>query len=222
MFYALLALIPLAPPSRADAPSVHGMLLFGSNKVYVSHLPMFHPPHDYQLIAEITLPADAAATYRRSLAAHPEETVYTLVPERLALPDLVAHPRPFRADLYRGHFERGGSVIAASVTVNLARVLVWRKFVPSAEKPAAASFVLFGNPAEAFVAHLIVAPPDFDQVIEAGAGAPVRDGEAVTLKGLTAGPLAPPGWVFLQGPDGADTELKLQRQLYLEKGDLEE
>lgn len=33
-----------------DKPSVHGMTLMGTELIYASHLPMFHTPHDYQII----------------------------------------------------------------------------------------------------------------------------------------------------------------------------
>lgn len=37
------------PISATYKTSVHGMLIFGKEKIYASHLPMFHPPHDYQV-----------------------------------------------------------------------------------------------------------------------------------------------------------------------------
>src|SRR5438128_933955 len=91
----------LTPALAADPPATHGMLLFGKSKIYVSHLPMFHSPHDYQMLAELELPPAALSAYKKSLAEHPAETVYTLVPERFSLPLMVAHPQPFRAELFR-------------------------------------------------------------------------------------------------------------------------
>ena len=41
--------------SATDKTSVHGMLIFGKEKIYASHLPLFHPPHDYQIILELEL-----------------------------------------------------------------------------------------------------------------------------------------------------------------------
>lgn len=164
---ALTATAEAAPhhhPS-ADKPSTHGMLVFGSKgKVYVSHLPMFHTPHDYQLIAELELPEKAKAIYLGSIAANPAEPVYTLVPETFVLPEMVAHPKPFGASLVRGHFERGGTEIASEITVKLGRILHFRKFDPQAQRPALATYLLFGTAEESFVAHFISARPDFDHV----------------------------------------------------------
>src|SRR4051812_9463415 len=40
----------------ADTPSIHGMVVFGGEKdTYASHLPMFHSPHDRQVILKIAL-----------------------------------------------------------------------------------------------------------------------------------------------------------------------
>lgn len=36
-----------------DKPNTHGMLLMGMEIVYAEHLPMFHQPHDYQIILEL-------------------------------------------------------------------------------------------------------------------------------------------------------------------------
>ena len=42
-------------PASEDKPATHGMLIFGTNKIYASHLPMFHSPHNYQVILELDL-----------------------------------------------------------------------------------------------------------------------------------------------------------------------
>ena len=48
--------------AAADEPATHGMLLFGQNQTYASHLPMFHTPHDYQLIMKIKLSTNPRAS----------------------------------------------------------------------------------------------------------------------------------------------------------------
>lgn len=145
-----------------DHPSVHGMLMVGSEKVYLSHLPMFHSPHDYQVIFEAALPAEALDIYKTSLTSAGNE-IFTLVPETFVLPDMAASPKAFKADIYKGHFERGGKKIA-SATIEI-KTLYFKKFDPTAEKPETASFILFGNKQEQFMAHEIFAKPDFDQIV---------------------------------------------------------
>jgi hypothetical protein len=203
----------------ADRPSTHGMLLFGQQKVYVSHLPMFHSPHDYQLIAEVELPPEARAIYESNLRQHPVETVYTLVPEVFVLPEMVANPRPFRADLVRGHFERGGTEIATQLTVKLGRVVHFRKFDPKEQKPALATYLLFGNAEEAFLAHYVAAKPDFDHVLALRGG---FTGEPTLLEtGATnSRPLAEGTFTFKSRGDGQGFTLNLKKSLYFETGDL--
>src|SRR5688572_10251895 len=105
MFKTIFFSLLVAVTAFADMPSVHGMLLFGAKKVYVSHLPMFHAPHDYQMIASLTLPAEIKSLYVADQATSGAE-YYTLVPEKFELPTMVKTPKPFKAVLYRGHFER--------------------------------------------------------------------------------------------------------------------
>jgi hypothetical protein len=212
----LLSLTSLA----ADKPSTHGMLLFGkANTIYVSHLPMFHNPHDYQLIAHLNMPSEAIKAYKQSLAEHPEETIYTLVPESFVLPEMVAHPEPFKADLVRGHFERGGTEIVTQVTVSFGKIVHFRKFDPKAIKPAASTFLYFGSREEAFLAHYITARPDFDQVIEAKGSAPdvawVIESEKENTSTLEMGE-----HVFKLNSGGAEMKRTLTRSLYTEFGDL--
>src|SRR5712672_424876 len=113
VFVTLLLLVGVA--RAEDKPGTHGMLLFGDAVLYVSHLPMFHAPHDYQSIVAIKVDDAGTAAYRAQRKGS-KELVYTLVPEKLVLPVFgaatPAKPFRFHADLVRGHFERGGETFA--------------------------------------------------------------------------------------------------------------
>ena len=148
-----------------DKPSIHGMLLFGQSKIYLSHLPMFHPPHDYQVIIEVELSAPAKEAYLSSFK-NSDEKIYTLVPEVFILPAMIKNPKSFKAQLYKGHFERGGKVIAEEVAVNIKQVIYFKKFNPQDIKPENGNYILFGNEKEQFLAHLITTKPDFDQILK--------------------------------------------------------
>lgn len=153
---------------HGDKPDVHGMLVVGEETVFLSHLPMFdHPHHDYQVILQVSFAqpsGDPQAVYVNDRRAHPETRIYTLVPERFVLHELVSTDperpprRSFRATVFRGHFERGGTSILENVEVNVERVVHFRRFEPLA-------YLLFGDGEEHFLAHLITKPPDFDQVL---------------------------------------------------------
>lgn len=210
----------LRAPVSLDRPATHGMLVVGERTIYLSHLPMFHAPHDYQVIVEATFGGDVARAYAADRAKTGTK-IYTLVPEPFVLPDVIQHRLPFSATLYRGHFERGGVAIADHVSVNLARVLLFRKFDPRAVKPTDAQYLLFGHGAETFLAHLIVAPPDYDQVVQVKPDAAMPDsvqgaGQTVTVAGHANGQALKEGEAVTAGAFG----LGVTTELYHETGDL--
>jgi hypothetical protein len=162
---SLLALVFAFIPtfvSAADSPAVHGMLLFGEKQQYLSHLPMFHKPHDYQAVFEIDL--SHAKEYLADKAAHPGE-IYTVVPTPFSLPDMAQKLGGFRAQLVRGHFERGGKTIVSCVVIYLKKAIVFNHLDESATAPKHPEYLVFGKGGENFAAHLIHGAPDFDQIL---------------------------------------------------------
>ncbi|HEY6995400.1 MAG TPA: hypothetical protein VH397_16965 [Xanthobacteraceae bacterium] len=167
---------PNAAANAEDEASVHGMLIVGQQTVFLSHLPMFGSPHDFQVILEATFTkpgSDPQADYFADRKSK-DEKIYTLEPKPFVLPRLAAAAplRSFKASVYRGHFERfpnrraqDAARIAQDVDVTVTRVIHFRKFDPSAAKPAQLEYLLFGKGAELFLAHLITRPPDFDQIL---------------------------------------------------------
>jgi hypothetical protein len=149
----------------ADRPAIHGMLIFGKDTIYLSHLPMFHQPHDYQVIVEATLETSAQQIYLQDRASHPEQLLYTIEPlEKFVLPDEMQNLKSFQATLFRGHFERGGVPIAENISIKVTSVVYFNHFDPQAAKPDTLTYLLFGHPGEQYLAHWIVAKPDFDQI----------------------------------------------------------
>lgn len=163
-----------------DRAAIHGMLLFGHDALYVSHLPMFHSPHDYQAIAEIEFDAAGSALQRDDADRHPR-AIYTVEPTADAvLSELFRDGSQFAVNVYRGHFERGGEKIATAVPVTVRRIIHFRRFEPSRHAPRD-RWLAFGHGQERFLAHRIEAPDDFDQVLAlANLGAATDDAD-VTL-----------------------------------------
>lgn len=148
-----------------DRPAVHGMLLFGSDHIYLSHLPMFHPPHDYQVILQVGLSNAAKNSYLNAKKQHPEISIFTIVPEPFVLPDKIAPNKQFSAQIFLGHFERGGVPISGSVPVTIEKVLFFKKFNAAEIAPNEAKYLAFGAGSEIFAAHLISVKPDFDHIM---------------------------------------------------------
>lgn len=215
-----------APSAVSDPPAMHGMLIFGEGRIFASHLPMFHRPHDYQGIFEIELTPQGRAAYEKSRHDYPRETIYTLVPTPFSLPQMARNPVPFTAQIYRGHFERGGTVIADDVPVRIRQVVYFEKFDPNASHPAATTYLLFGDETEQFAAHLISIAPDFDQISELEAP---ELGRALASQPLLVGTLpeargpldiTPQDLHFILRPGDEGTRARVHRVLYLEYGDL--
>lgn len=189
-----------------DKPSQHGMLVLGTDVVYVSHLPMLHSPHDYQLVAEVELPAADLAAFRDDAKAHPGE-IYTLAPtQNWVLPDTIRADAHFNGDLYRGHFERGGRVMRAGITVTVKNLVHFRRFEP-ARAPDYSRWIAFGRGKEHFLAHRIEGQGDTDQILSVNTA--LREGQAVKAN-------------FTRAAKAGDHvgDLSVQRVLYTETTDL--
>lgn len=146
-----------------DRPSTHGMMLMGNETIYASHLPMFHSPHDYQIILILELTKDDQVIYQQDRKNHPGELVYTIEPETFVLPEMINYTRIFKASIYRGHFERGGSSFLKNITVKIKKVIYYKQFDKNATKPDNLHYLLFGNAKEQFLVHQISSRPDFDE-----------------------------------------------------------
>lgn len=151
--------------ATSDKPAVHGMVIFGKEKVYAYHLPMFHSPHNYQVILEIQFDKQTTLDFKRDQELNSEHSTYTIEPERFVLPEMIAQPRPFKVNIYRGHFERGGVKVFSDVTVQIVDVLYANTLDPLAEKSETLKYLIFGNPREQYAAHLLTNKPDFDQLL---------------------------------------------------------
>ncbi len=169
----------LKPHSHSeDRPAGHGMVVVGSETVFLSHLPLFkssnfHTPHDYQVILEATFskegatPQEAYFNDRKKTATK----LYTLSPESFILPHLTSSTaehsqlHSFRGTVFREHFERDGKPILEDINVDVTKIIHFRKFDANAKKSARMQYLLFGKRKELFLAHYISTPPDFDQIL---------------------------------------------------------
>ena len=166
----------------------HGMLVAGDDTVYLSHLPMFMLPHNFQAILEVAFegggnPYEHYLHDRRHVGAK----LYTLNPtERFNLTDLTVdpedrkHPQPrrssFGAQIFRNHFERPNNahpeaprpVQLPNAVVRVMNVVLFRQLDTYRKAPPLLprlEYFLFGKAQELFLAHVITQPPDFDQVL---------------------------------------------------------
>jgi hypothetical protein len=152
-----------------DTVGRHGMLVFGEQVLYFSHLPMFHAPHNFQVLLEVRLGDDATQALFVDRRLNPAE-IYTFDPEEFAIAELdpSGPVRPsIRGTLVHGHFERGGEPIATEVTAEVVNVLYFNRFDVDAERPDGElmRYLCFGRPGQLFLAHRIEGRPSFDHVV---------------------------------------------------------
>ena len=236
---ALLGL--LAAGSAAAQPGTetvgfHGMLVFGGEAIYASHLPMFMPQHRYQGIWEVSFGTEGDRTYRAEQARSQNAgKFFTLAPkENFRLPELTSGRTSFKADVFLGHFERTGKrLILPNATVTLRRAVHWHPFRAVHARPTPLTYVLFGQGKETYLAHWISTAPNYDQILAVTPANPLAEipvGAQVVLPSradgqpLRAGESVAALLIADRGPEQAalvvPVDLKVASEIYLEKGEL--
>ena len=161
----------------------HNMMLVGERSAFLSHLPMFHSEHRFQVILEVTFNSSGRsvlADYTQDRDRNPAVKMYTVQPEepfvlsRLWEPGEQPAPRKvFKGTVFRGHLERGGEQVSGltDVDVRIKRVVYARELRADDPRSKELKYILFGTSSDLYVAHQISQAPDFDQIL------------AVTLEG---------------------------------------
>jgi hypothetical protein len=231
------------PEEEIEIPP-HNMMVVGEKSVFLSHLPMFMSPHNFQVILEATFTSgghNVQEIYTTDRRTHPQTKMYSLSPdESFELTSLITPVPPsrktFKGTVIRGHLERRGKVKLKGLTnidVNIKRVVYSQELGDGIGKSETLSYILFGTGAELFLAHVIAAPPDFDQLLsvkiknpptddelkrgvrieitgrENSATHRLKENEQVTARGHVTG-----AHQFLQ------LEIKALREFYFEEGEL--
>ncbi len=147
-----------APPTPGGRVGSHGMVAFGGEggPVYFHHLPMFHRPHDMQVIAEVELDGGPGRF---------DTALYTFEPTPFSLDDLLlGRLSTIAGTLYEGNFEHEGRPLA-KVNARPRRVVVAKPLDGRAASPETLEYMAVGSRKNAFLFHPITRAPDFDQVL---------------------------------------------------------
>jgi hypothetical protein len=177
---------------------VHGMVLFGSGteRMYLSHIPLYENPHNMQVIVEVKvdtgIPADKQLFATGQFTFNPRAA--------FSLGDLAAGTlTSVSGTVYTGDFENGGRPAFRNVTFVAQRVIFQRDMSPSMAANPALDYIAVGTPNQAFFVHLIDAPPSFDQIaavklpastflddaaLQAGTQVRIKDGQNSITKRL--------------------------------------
>lgn len=164
----------------------HGMALFGGKDgLYASHLPMFHAPHDYQVILQVHVadPATDAALRKR---LDGKTTLWTIAPEKFELsrlaPQAASPLRQFKADLVLGHFEQGGKTQYAASTIVVDKVLMFRKLSPEISASSTSTYMQIGSGKQRYLVKQIDSRPDYDHILSYRAAPGASTGSITLIK----------------------------------------
>jgi hypothetical protein len=98
-----------APLPAGGRVAMHGMVVFGSGPYFLEHIPMLSPPHDWQIIAEVSF-TDGKG---KAVVADFSNAGFTLNPSAsFSLNDYVnGTVREFTGSIFKGSFEKGGTAV---------------------------------------------------------------------------------------------------------------
>ena len=168
---ALAFLVAGQAAAQDTSMGSHGMALFGDRDgLYASHLPMFHAPHDYQVVLQVRA-ADPGLD--RALRARMQGTtaLWTIDPERFLLsrlaPDSTSPLKGFSADVFSGHFERGGQRAYAKTAFVVEKVVYFQRLDPATRSRGEARYLPVGN----YLFKQLDSRPDFDHIVKLAAPA---------------------------------------------------
>jgi hypothetical protein len=206
--------IAIFPASSQTPQCIHGMRIIGEKTIYLTHMPLFNSQcHSYQVILEATFTGDGNPQdkYLTDQAQNLIQNEYTLEPtEQFWLPGLESgRIKSFKANIHRGQYERNSTpqLLAKNVTVEVKRIVHFRKFEPKVNASKLTQYLLFGNVSEQYLAHLITSPPDLDQILSVD-------------KPLTSlGNVQIPGTIRLVLPERTITSLRTKLQQALKPND---
>ena len=170
---------PPVPPGKAEAhdePQVgrvgsHGMVAFGTPAdAFVSHIPMFGPPHDVQAVV--------AGSFRTldgsALPAALDDRLFTFVPDRMSLDAFRGGSlSELPGQLFLGNFESGGQPLPARVRFVASRIVHQHLLDTAAARTGQTTelgYLLVGRRDRAFAIHRITRSPSFDEIVKVDLG----------------------------------------------------
>lgn len=204
-----------------DKAAVHGMLLFGESQIYASHLPMFHSPHQYQVILELELESSLLKVFKADQKLNHGQATYTIEPEKFILPEMIKSPKAFKVNLYRGHFERGGVKLASEKIITIKNVIYFKPFELENPRMTQSQYLVFGNSKEQFMVHIISNRPDFDHLVKISTVSNGSFSDTLVLNRVE-NQLTDIGGNTISVPNlkNETRSISILRQLYLEFSDL--
>jgi len=152
---------------EAAPEAVHAMVLFGDKTLYLSHMPLFSPPHNDQVILQVSLTKDGENPEERYREDRESSGTpfYSVKPPAMHL-HVLEEGASFVGDVHRNSYEDDGELVDSGVTVTVQNVVYTHKLDPKTNNPSGdRNYLCFGQPSEFFAAHQITSAPSFDQIM---------------------------------------------------------
>ncbi len=182
--------------------SIHGFNLLGEQTLVLSHIPMFMPPHQYQVFVEVTLEGSEGIDPRWVYLEDQQNTRstdYVLVSDPIILPTLaLGAPSPlksFTGHLYRGWpWDKKGNLnpeqlLVPSLTALITRAIFFQSILNPSPLPEL-TYIAFHTDEMDYIAHELRQnpkseasnPPDFYQIISAKLELEAPSGDAFWIR----------------------------------------
>jgi hypothetical protein len=150
------------PPLDPAYMGVHGMVLVtqGSN-IYASHLPLYKKPHNVQLLYKLD---DYGMAVLQTVR---DGQLITIKPKPFNLQRLMRGEKMvIQADLYAGHFERGGMLVYENISLSFNKLLYVRTFndIKPSSTEQEYDFISLRKNYKIYI-HRIQQAPSFDHLL---------------------------------------------------------
>ncbi|MEI8619474.1 hypothetical protein P4S66_00735 [Pseudoalteromonas sp. B129b] len=176
MKHILLFFILLSSAAHANTPQhdshktqsyngFHGMaLILAGDKVLASHMPLYAPPHNYQIVYEVTTDDTHLKTIKNILnKAADEQEKITILPTKFDLNLLINKKTPtLNVTVFNGHFERGGNALFTTKLTFKNPLYVEKITTNQAQKNVFALIKLTEQ--QGLVIHKIQSKPSYDSL----------------------------------------------------------
>ncbi|MDO6426617.1 hypothetical protein Q4489_06300 [Thalassotalea sp. 1_MG-2023] len=150
------------PPLDSAYIGVHGMVLVSQgSRVFASHMPLYQKPHDFQILYKIETKQVSFLNLVR------DAELVTIKPEPFNLQRLErGEELTVLADVYLGHYERGGSLVYEKHPIVFSKKLYARKLENLAESGLWKEYdSVTLRKGERIYIHKIQQAPSFDHLI---------------------------------------------------------
>ncbi len=151
------------PPLDPKYMGVHGMVLMSkSSTMFAYHLPLYHVPHNVQLLYQLEVKDFNLVQVVR------DNELVTIKPKSFNLQRLMRGEKlTVKADVYIGHFERDGMKVYSGVDISFSKQLYVRELTDIAESSNQQEYevISYNSKDDRLYVHKLQQAPSFDHII---------------------------------------------------------